>query len=217
MKKLLIVSGLALLCGFKSFAAGPFTFGVQLGINSTQTKFNEAAFDAQSIVAFRGGLFARVTLKKINIQPEVHISIQRSKYSFEANVANINSTKTLIEQDLKSTNLEVPLMIGYQPIDVKLFKLRLMAGPVASFNMSESRSIKSAYEADPLVKANIESIKNNAVVQSAVWSGAVGFGVDIANITVDARYVLGLSEFEKSGGASSKLNYITATVGFKFL
>lgn len=217
MRKLFITAGLALLCGFQSFAAGPFTFGVQLGINSTQTKFNESSFDAQSIVAFRGGLFARVTLKKFLIQPEVHLSMQRSKYSFELNVANANSTKTLIEQDLKSTNLEVPLMLGYQPVNVKLFKLRLSAGPVASFKLSEARSIKSAYESDPIVKASMEGIKNNAVVQSAVWSGAVGLGIDIANITVDARYVLGLSSFEKTANASSKLNYITATVGFKFL
>ena len=195
-----------------TFAQLPFAIGIKGGINSTKittdnysgqgVTFNDFRSDAKS--GFNIGAFARLGTK-IYLQPELLYCVKNSQSS--------NSTGTATtSQSVKLKTIQVPILLGFKLIDLKLASIRAFTGPAMSFPMSSS---KVTYDG---ISAGITDTKN---YKNNIWDWQLGAGVDVGMITLDCRYEWGLSNTSEGNvskvGFVNKGNTLTFSVGFKFI
>jgi len=141
--------------------------GLTNGIDSISTK---------SLFGFVGGAFVRLNISKFYIQPEAVFSMKGS--SFKVNdPLNPGNPKSY---DVRFSNIDIPLLVGYKLIDAKLINVRVHLGPMASFAVSNSNDFLD----DPTY--GISTPKD--AVNTAQWSYQIGAGVDVWKFTLDLRY-----------------------------
>jgi len=193
-----------------SFAIGPFTIGLKGGINSSKittdnysgqgVTFNDFKSDAKS--GFNLGAFARLGTK-IYLQPELLYCVRNSQSTDATGTAS---------QSVKLKTIQVPILLGFKLIDLKLASIRAFTGPAMSFPMSSS---KVTYDG---ISAGITDTKN---YKNNIWDWQLGAGVDVGMITLDCRYEWGLSNTSEGNvskvGFVNKGNTLTFSVGFKFI
>lgn len=169
-------------------------FGIKAGAESTTVPSYDITTGTNNIEAlkdaswgFHGGIFMRVKLLALYVQPEVVFASNTFDYTVK--------TATLTEVKSQTFNrLSVPVLVGF-----KLGPLRLNAGPAASIQIGSPEALIN----DP----NFENM-----YKGAVWGFQAGIGIDLLNkITLDARYAGGLGEkFGDAitiGGQNFQLDY----------
>ena len=120
-----------------TFAIGPFTLGLKGGINSSKittdnfktTDFTYSNFKSDSKAGFNIGAFARLGTK-IYLQPELLYCVRNS----ESTSAIGNAS-----QSVKLKTIQVPILLGFKLIDLKLASIRAFTGPAMSFPMQSSK------------------------------------------------------------------------------
>jgi len=191
MKKISLIL-LVVLISLPSFSQ--IKFGLKVGAESTTVPTYNITTGTSNIEAlknaswgFHGGIFMRVKLLALYVQPEVVFASN----SFDYNVTTSSLTEVKTQ---KFNNLSIPLLVG-----AKLGPIRINAGPAACIQIGTPEALIN----DP----NFESM-----YKGAVWGFQAGLGVDLLNkITLDARYAGSLGEaFGDSvpiGGQTFKLDY----------
>lgn len=129
------------------------------------------------------GLFARVG-ETLYFQPEINYTAFKSENTYNA---------TTYKPQFKQMN--VPLMVGYKLIHQDGFNLRVSAGPDLNYTLNKPNAPTSF------------DYKKFTV------GGLVNAGVDIGNITLDARYSRGFTKINK--GLDEKTGIYNLSVGFK--
>lgn len=175
-------------------AVSQIKFGIKAGAETTTVPTYDVSSGTSNITAlqdaswgYHGGLFLRITLLGLYIQPEV---------VFASNTFDYEVT-TVSAKELKSqtfNRLSIPVLVGF-----KLGPLRLNAGPAAAIQIGSPEALVN----DP----NFEEM-----YKGALWGYQAGVGVDLfKRLTLDARYAGGLGEkFGDSvaiGGQTFKLDY----------
>ena len=174
-------------------------FGLKAGLSSTQVNFEGGQLvpnDAQ--MGYHLGVFARFGGIGFFVQPEVLFT--QTSGSFRIETTSF-PTQSPIEYEAKFNRLDVPVMAGFRVLKV----IRVMAGPIASFNIDSSLK-----DASNTVRA--VDFKNATLGYQA------GLGLDIGNLSVEGKYEGGLSNFTESIGtytADNRLNQWVLSVGFK--
>ena len=105
--------------------------GIKAGLSSTQVDFKSEQFvpsDAQ--MGYHLGVFARFGGVGFFVQPEV-LFTQTSGQFLE--ISSLSSIPP-INYEAKFNRLDVPVMAGFRMLKV----IRIMAGPIASFNIDSS-------------------------------------------------------------------------------
>lgn len=166
------------------FAQGPISFGPKIGWNSARltTDYKQYINDIKS--GYQGGLFVSLYLKNLYLQPEAYFSVKRG--ALHSTVDPFNPTTTFsMEQSVKLTSVDVPLILGYRLLDLKLIRLRLWGGPVASFliNKEFTLSVNGISQTDRITRDDF---------RDPIWSGQVGAGLDVLMLTFDVSYGFGL-------------------------
>ena len=193
-----------------SFAIGPFTIGLKGGINSSKittdnysgqgVTFNDFKSDAKS--GFNLGAFARLGTK-IYLQPELLYCVRNSQSTDATGTAS---------QSVKLKTIQVPILLGFKLIDLKLASIRAFTGPAMSIVMDNS---SVSYNGISASLSDTKNYKNN------IWDWQLGAGVDVGMITLDCRYEWGLSNTSEGNvskvGFVNKGNTLTFSVGFKFI
>lgn len=186
MKKILSVLVLSLIpCGI--FAQGLISFGPKVGWNSTKltTDYKEYVNDLKS--GFQGGLFFSLYLKKLYIQPEAYFSLKRG--ALHSSIDPLNPGSSLdIQQAVSLSSVDVPIILGYKLLDLKVARLRVCAGPVASFLLSKEFSL-TVNGLNETEKVTREDFKD------PVWSAQIGAGLDVLMFTFDVGYQFGVDKF----------------------
>lgn len=195
MKKQMFILLAILLMGKLNESQAQFTLGIRGGVNFSQLKT-----DAQQSVGvnikqsldtktgYVGGVFARIGTK-IFIQPELIFSAKGG--SINVLPQNGSTVQTIA---IEYTNLDVPLLIGF-----KFGPLRLNAGPVASFKISD----KGLNDELKKYSSNVgESFKN------ASYGYQAGAGVDIGSFCLDLRYEGSLSDISSGDFKDNLMNKI---------
>jgi hypothetical protein len=183
MKKLLVV----ILIAFLSIPVfSQLKFGLKAGVSTTSITMSKAVqltgqsanytvkALSSSAYGFHGGLFMRLTILGIYIQPEVLFATAENKYT----VTNLTTT-TATEVSQKLNNLSIPVMVG-----VKLGPIRINAGPAGTMAITSPKALIN----DPALKAiyNKMSIGYQA-----------GLGLDILKkLTIDIRYEGSLQKYQ---------------------
>jgi hypothetical protein len=133
-----------------------FMLGIRGGLSSSTVRVDDVInipsgsnYSLESydpLVGFHAGVVSRITIRKLFIQPELLFSSSGG----QVKVSDLTSgTYTLREQ--KFNRIDIPVLAG-----VKTGPLRLEAGPVASFTLSEKSDLfeTSGYK-DDFKKATI--------------------------------------------------------------
>jgi len=194
MKKTLFVLLAVMLAGSMAMGQG-FTLGPKIGYSASKISTN--INDVQSNVQhnFMIGAFVRVG-KKLYFQPEVMYHVR----------GGILDSVGGGQQTFKFKNLDVPILFGFKLLDLKVFNLRFMGGPVASFVLDKEASFNEFIK-DPIPAEDMKDI---------IWGLDVGLGIDVLFLTLDVRYEFGLNNvYDGSKAIDMKNNLWTVGLGFK--
>ena len=173
MKKVLFVVVLSFI-----FAASQAQFGIKAGVNSASFNFDKAT-DATTneILAqvkdakwgFHAGVFYRLKLVMLYIQPEAYFTSTGGKFSYNDGTAG--ALDEIHSLDLNS--LDIPILVGFE-----LGPIRVNAGPSGHLVLSS--------------KSDLDALKSD--VKGMTWGYQAGLGFDLlGKLTFDARYEGSLS------------------------
>ena len=239
MKKTILIMAALLMMGSAAFAGGGFdiAIGPKVGYQTTKLSYDKADIKAGFMNHFTAGVFGRVTVGRVYVQPEVLYF--KTSNVFDAHVVGVESdnlfnlpTGANLNVTLNQMNLQVPILIGVNVIDLDLITLRAQVGPTANFVLQS----KTVYDQTYTINGQQAEIANTTTDQefnpkSISWGLQAGLGVDVLKkITLDVNYNFGLSSmFEKlndtqlgetfdfSNLDDTKQTMFRVTVGIKFL
>lgn len=195
MKKKLFILLIIVFITKLNVSQAQFTLGIRGGINFSQLKTDSQQSVGVNIqqsldtkTGYVGGVFARIGTK-IFIQPELIFSAKGGSI----NVLPQNGT-TSQTVAIEYNNLDIPLLLGF-----KFGPLRLNAGPVASFKISD----KGLNDELKKYSSNVgESFKN------ASYGYQAGAGVDIGSFCLDLRYEGSLSDISSGDFKDNLMNKV---------
>lgn len=149
-----------------------------------------------------GGLYARFG-NRIFIQPEVLLSVKGGKIDL---VRQGLATQSI---DLKRATIDVPVLLG-----IRLGRLRLNAGPLASLTVLDSGNLKETLE-----HYSSQSLK--LTTQQAQWGYQAGVGLSFSGMQFDLRREGSLGDLSGQSSPTSnqlptRANLWQLTVGFGF-
>ena len=172
MKKVLIIFIVAILTITKSFTQNEI--GVKLGLSSynfpansfTNSKKLKLSIEDASY-GFQAGIFARIGLFGLYIQPEVDFNSNTVRYRIQDldNIDTLNSIRTSTYR-----NIDIPVLFMINP---SIF--RFYAGPVGHYLIDDI--------SDFTKKDRIKEILNNLK-----YGYQAGVGISVKSVTFDVRY-----------------------------
>ena len=186
MKKLIFA---ALLMLTVSFVNAQVNFGIKAGFNSSLNLDNIASvrsgeYDLTNVKSelnngFHLGAFGRLFFDKVYIQPELLYSMQKKDYEFT--IQDASSQDIDVEKYVTFSTVDIPLLVGYKLLDLKVANLRVFAGPKFRLNAGSQVSFKNLTNSDPIDDALKGEFKDSQVGLEA------GAGVDVLMFSLDAR------------------------------
>lgn len=200
MKRVLLS---AIIIFLTSATFAQFTLGPKAGLTMSKLKTNVTDFKEEVKTGYQFGAFVRFG-KKIYIQPEVMFA---TKGGIIIDDSLSYSTKATV--DLKT--LQIPLLVGYTLINMKVVNVRIMTGPAISFVTSKEITVNANNLLDEFDGKNIKD---------AIWSWQLGAGVDVFMFTLDVRYEWGMNNiWDASAGEVNdmKQNLWNVSLGWKIL
>lgn len=161
-------------------------FGIKAGLNTTSITMEDlktvtsgnTSYTLEKLeganYGFHGGIFLRLQISKLYLQPEVLFSTRTNEY----NVTNVSTTTlTMVKQNL--SKVDVPVMLG-----LKFGPVRLNGGPVGSFIINTPSEL--------IEDASLETIYNKMSI-----GYQAGLGLDILKkLTFDLRYEGSLKKYQ---------------------
>ena len=221
MKKLFVVAVATLLSyGAQAQSYDPFfRLGIKAGANLSNANGNDLAIgngafnfkdNSNRAVGFVGGIFMRFG-REFYVQPEFLLSQKGGKY----NVYKGSLTNEEGKVDVRFSNLDVPVMLGYR--FAKVFRVNV--GPVASFRLSDTGKISDSF--NKYTDGNIKATADNNVA----FGYQAGVGVDFGRLSLDVRYEGNVNDvvsinYDNAATAdklNKKGNLFQATLGFSIL
>lgn len=186
MKRSIFLS--AFLCVF-FFASAQFDLGIKAGYNSSLSLSNlgsigDGTYNIESVKGelqnnLQGGVFARIFIKKFYIQPEILYSMQKKEYDMLDVLIGGNATD--VNTYMNISNVEVPVFLGLQLLDLKLASVRVFAGPKFIMNAGSSLDYKNLTDSQITAAGLLNDFKESQVDLE------VGVGVDVLMFALDAR------------------------------
>lgn len=189
MKKSVFIAVLLLMV---SSAFAQLNFGIKAGYNSslgldnlntiTSGSYNLNSVKSELSNGFHVGLFARLNFKKVYFQPEFLYAMGKKDYT--VTFQDLQNNNITYDKFVTISTLDVPLLLGYKLLDLKVANLRLFAGPKLRFNAGSSLDFGNLVKSGGSVTED-QLIKD---VKAAQLGLEAGVGVDLFMFTLDARY-----------------------------
>ena len=239
MKKTFLLIAALLMMGSAAFAGGGFdiAIGPKVGYQTAKLSYQKADIKSSFSNHFTAGLFGRVTIGRLYVQPEVLYF--KTSNVFEGHVTGVASdnlfnlpTGANVNLTLNQMNLQVPIMIGVNILDLDIVTLRAQAGPTANFVLKS----QTLYDKTYTLNGQQSEIENTTTDQNfdtkaISWGVQAGLGVDVLKrITLDINYNFGVSKmfdalnettlgetFDFSNIDNTKQRMFMVTLGIKLL
>ena len=187
MKKVIIAAAF-LLC--VSFANAQINFGIKAGYNSslggndlgsiTNGSYNLNSVKSEYKNGFQAGAFLRLGFNKVYFQPELLYAM--GKKSYNMSVTDANSNTTTFDKNVSISTVDVPLLLGFKVLDLKLANIRVFAGPKLRFNAGSTLDYKN------ITGGGFNTADLQKDVKAAQLGLEAGFGVDVLMLSLDFRY-----------------------------
>ena len=238
MKKTFLLIAALLMMGSAAFAGGgvDLAIGPKVGYQTTKLSYDKANIKSSFSTHFTAGIFGRVTVGRVYVQPEVLYF--KTSNVFDGHVTGTGSdnlfnlpTGANVNLTLNQMNLQVPLMLGVNIIDLNIITLRAQVGPTANFVLKSKTLFDKTYSINGQ-QAEIENATTdqNFDTKKISWGFQTGLGIDIlSRFTLDVNYNFGLSKmferlnetalgetFDFSNIDNTKQRMFIVTVGVKF-
>ena len=239
MKKTFLLIAALLMMGSAAFAGGgiDLAIGPKVGFQTASLSYQKADIKAGFSNHFTAGIFGRVTVGRVYVQPEVLYF--KTSNVFDAHVIGVEENENLfnlptganVNLTLNQMNLQVPILVGFNVIDLDVVTLRAQVGPTANFVLQS----KTLYDQTYTLEGQTAEIANTTTDEkfnpkSISWGLQAGLGVDVLKrITLDINYNFGLSKmfdalnettlgetFDFSNIDNTKQNMFMVTIGYKF-
>ena len=200
MKKVLL-SAVIILMASATFAQ--FTIGPKIGLTMSKLKTNFPDIKEEAKSGFQFGAFVRIG-KKLYVQPELMFVTKGGIIRSETGL----STKTKVNL----STMQIPVMVGFKLLNLKVVNLRVMGGPALSFVTNKEVTISSS---------SVNQAFEGENIKDAIWSAQLGVGVDVLMFTLDVRYEWGLNNiYDPPSGADNydmKSNLWNISLGWMIL
>ena len=239
MKKTFLLIAALLMMGSAAFADGgiDLAIGPKVGFQTASLSYQKADIKAGFSNHFTAGIFGRVTVGRVYVQPEVLYF--KTSNVFDAHVIGVEENENLfnlptganVNLTLNQMNLQVPILVGFNLIDLDVVTLRAQVGPTANFVLQS----KTLYDQTYTLEGQTAEIANTTTDEkfnpkNISWGVQAGLGVDVLKrITLDINYNFGLSKmfdalnettlgetFDFSNIDNTKQNMFMVTIGYKF-
>lgn len=239
MKKTFLLIAALLMMGSAAFADGgiDLAIGPKVGFQTASLSYQKADIKAGFSNHFTAGIFGRVTIGRVYVQPEVLYF--KTSNVFDAHVIGVEENENLfnlptganVNLTLNQMNLQVPILVGFNVIDLDVVTLRAQVGPTANFVLQS----KTLYDQTYTLEGQTAEIANTTTDEkfnpkNISWGVQAGLGVDVLKrITLDINYNFGLSKmfdalnettlgetFDFSNIDNTKQNMFMVTIGYKF-
>jgi hypothetical protein len=204
MKKTFLLIAALLMMGSAAFAGGgiDLAIGPKVGFQTASLSYQKADIKAGFSNHFTAGIFGRVTIGRVYVQPEVLYF--KTSNVFDAHVIGVEENENLfnlptganVNLTLNQMNLQVPILVGFNVIDLDVVTLRAQVGPTANFVLQS----KTLYDQTYTLEGQTAEIANTTTDEkfnpkSISWGVQAGLGVDVLKrITLDINYNFGLSK-----------------------
>lgn len=200
MKKNILI---ALLMLSFSFTHAQINFGIKAEFSAlfdnndlkvpTFDKYALTSINGDFTNGFHAGVFGRIYYNKLYFQPELLYAFGKKGLDIKiTSTEKGNSNSITFQKNATVKTIDIPLLIGYKLLDIKVF-----AGPKIRLNSGSTVEYKSINENGYRLADLTKDIK------PAQLGFEVGFGVDLLMMTLDIRYNL-INEMYQT-----KLNNVT--------
>ena len=203
MKKTFLLIAALIMMGSAAFADGGYgiDIGIKGGFQTAKLSYDKATIQSDFANHYTVGLFGRVTAGRLYVQPEVLYFNTSTSNIFSASVRP-EDNGTMIEDahfnlTLNQMNLQVPVMIGVNVIDLDLITLRAQVGPTANFVLKSETLIDKNYSITGEQSGRGEDNDPDEAFdpKSIAWGVQAGVGIDVMKrFTLDVNYGFGLSK-----------------------
>ena len=237
MKKTFIILAALIVLSGSAFAQGfDLSIGPKVGYQTAKLSYHKADIKSGFAEHFTLGVFARVEIGNLYVQPEV-------LWFKSSNVFDLSTTVTQdtiiggitipsgasLDFTLKAMNIQVPILVGYKfnVID-GILAIRPQVGPTLNFVIPQQTLVnQSIGSADPT-----EIDKETFDTKSIAFGLQGGLGVDVFNFTLDINYNFGISKvfganiinntswgqyIDTNNISDAHNNMFMVTLGYKFL
>ena len=202
-------SGIRLGANFSSLSVKDAEFSVVNPAGSLI--FNQFQQNGTRATGLVGGVWLRIG-RVFYVQPEILISAKGGTFDLLQNSAATGTIPQKVAIDFKSTNIDLPFLVG---INLKRV-LRIYTGPIASFAIAEGGELKEV----------IKTYTNQSVdetLKAAVFGYQVGAGLDLKRFKIDVRYegaltdvsAIKLDKVSDDARFTSKTSLWQVTLGFE--
>lgn len=233
MKKSFLLIAVLLVFGSSVFAQD-LDLGIKVGYQTPKLSYKQADIKAgfQNHLTF--GLFGRVELGMLYVQPEVMYFKTQNIFSLEAtNISEGLLPEENVTFTLNEANLQVPILVGVKFLDLGVATLRAQVGPTANFTLASTTLYDKTFSLTGTDGETITIDENEEAfdTKTIAWGLQAGLGADImGKITLDINYNFGLSKvfgnlnntnlgdyFDFTNIDNTKQSLFMVTVGYKFL
>ncbi len=196
MKKLVL---LLLVCfiGYAAKAEMPINIGIHGGTSSNRINFRDLTniHGSRASQGYMIGAFMRINMGGLYLEPSLNFAQKKSiAEGNRTSVADVNRPTYTI----KNNTFQIPIMLGFQLIDLSIAKIRLFLGP--QFSAGKLK--------------NLKNLSNEIEPNKSYWSGKVGVGIDVWKLTFDVDYEKGLQKMAHELKAPRSYNF---TLGLKII
>lgn len=236
MKRAFLAVCLLLLCVGPTHAGrrNRYAIGPMLGYQTSQLSYFRGNIQSDFSQNFTVGAFARFYRDKLYIQPE--LLYFNTSNLFDVTLTTSGSplgTQHIPQQaqvavTLNSMNLQLPVLVGCNLINLHLLRLRAHAGPTANYIISSK--VFLSYATGGSIQAN-KPFTEDFNPRHIAWGFQAGLGIDLLNkIYLDVNYNFGLTGmykrlcetqlgeyFDFSNLEETRLNVFMVTLGVKLL
>jgi hypothetical protein len=233
MKKTILIVAALLMLGSTMFAQD-LDLGIKVGYQTPKLSYQKANIKSDFKNHLTFGLFGRVELGPLYVQPEVLYFKTQNIFSLDM----ANTSEGWIPQEnvtftLNEANLQVPILVGFKFLDLSVATLRAQVGPTANFTLASTTLFDKTFTLTNNDGETVTLDENDEVfdTKSIAWGMQAGIGADIlGKITLDINYNFGLSKvfgalnntswnnyFDFSNIDDTKQSLFMVTVGYKFL
>ena len=217
-----------------SMFAQDLDLGIKVGYQTPKLSYKQADIKSgfQNHLTF--GLFGRVELGMLYVQPEVLYFKTQNIFSLEAtNISEGLLPEENVTFTLNEANLQVPILVGVKFLDLGVATLRAQVGPTANFTLASTTLFDKTFSltGNDGETVNIDENEQAFDTKAIAWGMQAGIGADIlGKITLDINYNFGLSKvfgnlnntnlnnyFDFTNIDNTKQSLFMVTVGYKFL
>lgn len=198
MKKIIFILSLIFL-SFPGYTQ--YNIGIKGGITSSKLSTSLSDYNENTITGYYLGAFTRVYFNKFYLMPEAY---------FTSKGGDLTSMIETERHEIRVKSIDIPVLLGFQLLDLKVIKLSVDAGPVASIVTDKTYD----YKMDG-IKVIAEDIEDN--FKNTNWGFQAGAKLDILMFMVEVKYEFGLNKIFDDNGNTLQNDVFLIGLGFKFL